>query len=107
MTEVSNDVLASQIAALDRHVMAEIVALRRETLMASETAEKAVAVANVEAKERLDQHNNVIGQMRELSATFATRDALERVEAWQGRLTGGILVIAFIGIVNLAKLWFT
>jgi hypothetical protein len=104
---VSNDVLVTQIAALDRHLTAEIGALRRETSAAQETAARAVAVAAKEAEDRLKAHNGLIEQMREQARAFATKDAVEQVQNWQARLTGGLIVIAVIGIVNLAKLWFS
>ncbi len=104
---VSNEVLSTKITALDRHMTSEIEALRRETLAAQQTAKDAVNVASIESKERLDQHNNVIGRMDTLTKTFATKEAVEHIEAWQARLTGGLVVVAVIGVVNLAKLWFS
>jgi hypothetical protein len=98
--------LDGKITALDRHLTSEVSALRRETVAANHAAEQAVKVAGKEAKDRLKAHNGLIEQMRDQARQFASKEAVERLEAWQARLTGGILVVAFIGVVNLVKLWF-
>ena len=107
MDEVSNAVLATQINALDRHLTAEIAALRRETLAAQGTAQEAVQVAAKEAEDRLTAHNGLIEQMRRQADTFATKEAVGMLQSWQARLTGGMIVLGIIGIANLAKLWFS
>jgi hypothetical protein len=127
-TDVSlREFVAVQIAALDRYLGAEVHALRRETNLATNNAEKAIEVAAKEADERLKSHNGLIDQMREQAAAFASRESLEnfkgerqraletfkedvdkrfgRVERFQAMLVGGMILISFIGIANLVKLW--
>lgn len=101
---------------LDRHTTAEIDALRRETVSANKNAEKAIEVADREAKQRLDDHNGLIGKMEAQASTFATRESLDdfkgatddrlrRFEKFQAMLAGGGLVLGFIGVANLVKVW--
>lgn len=127
-TDVSlREYVGSQIASLDRHITSEINALRRETQIANENAEKAIGVAAAEAKERLAAHNGLIDQMQDLQSTFASRESLEafkserqhvledfkeatahrfsRLENFQSKLTGGLLLLSVIGVANLVKVW--
>ena len=127
-TDVSLDrFLSRETWWLDRHLTAEISALRRETSTANHTAEKAVEVAAREAAERLTAHNGLIEQMRQQSQTFASRESLEafkserhqvldafkdecdkrfgRIERFQAMLIGGLLLVSFVGIANLIKVW--
>ena len=115
-TDPSTSVVTERIAALDRHLTAEIAALRRETHAANTTAKEAVEVAAEEATERLAAHNGLIEQMRQQAAAFSTREGFEdfkisndrrlrAIESWQARLTGGMLILAFIGVANLVKVW--
>lgn len=115
------------VQALDRHITAELGALRRETEQANHAAERAIGVAADEAKERLLAHNGLIEQMRQQAALFATRESLEnfkaerhavldafkdeadkrfgRIERFQAMLVGGMLLLSFVGIANLVKVW--
>ena len=127
-TDVSlREYLGTRIDSLDRHVTAELSALRRETHAANLAAERAIAVAAEEAKERLAAHNGLIEQMRQQAQQFASRESLEnfkserhqaldsfkdetdkrfsRGEKFQAMLIGGILLLSFIGIANLVKVW--
>lgn len=116
-TDVSlREYMASVVAALDRHLTAELHALRRETAEANRNSERAVEVAAAEATERLAAHNGLIAQMKDQSTSFATREAVEafakttdhrfaRVERFQAMLTGGLLLLSTIGIANLVKVW--
>lgn len=104
------------VAALDRLVHAELDALRRETAAADATAQRAISVAADEAKERLASHNGLIEQMREQATHTATRESLELLrqeverrfgssERFQAKLTGALLLVSFVGIANLVKVW--
>jgi hypothetical protein len=127
-TDVSlREYLGSRITALDRVTFSELAALRRETAAASHAADRAVSVAADEAKERLAAHNGLIEQMRQQAQEFASRESLEnfkterhqvldafkdetdkrfaRVERFQAMLTGGLLLVSFIGVANLVKVW--
>lgn len=101
---------------LDRYVTAEIQALRRETQAANKNAEQAVAVAAVEATKRLEDHNGLIEQMRTQASHFASREIVdenkkayisrfERLENFQSKIIGGMVVLGAIGVANLVKLW--
>ena len=109
-------VVTERIAALDRHLTSEIAALRRETHAANAAAEAAVGVAAKEATERLSAHNGLIEQMRQQAALFATRESfddfretndrrLKSIESWTARVTGGLIIVGFIGVANLVKIW--
>lgn len=116
-TDVSlREYLGERVTALDRHMTQEINSLRRESELANTNAEKAIKVAADEAKERLVAHNGLIEQMRAQATQFATREAVEdfkdtndkrlsRIERFQAMLTGGMILISFIGIANLVKVW--
>ena len=116
-TDVSlREHVTTKINALDRHLTHELAALRRETQLANETAKEAIRVAAHEAAERLKAHNGLIDKMEEQASHFATRESVEdykeasssrfsRIEKFQYMLTGGILLLSFIGISNLVKVW--
>jgi hypothetical protein len=68
------------------------------------------------ARELAQAHNDLIRKQEVLVGTFATKDAIEdrlghvgdrfsRLEDWQARLTGGLIVVSVIGVANLVKLW--
>ena len=116
-----------KIEALDRHLTGELAALRRETTLANNNAEKAIEVAAHEAADRLAAHNGLIEQMRQqaeanqrnqasAAATFAKQETFEefkdandsrlgRIERFQAMLSGGMILIGFIGVANLIKVW--
>lgn len=129
-TDVSlREYLGSRVEALDRHVTSELAALRRETHAANTAADRAISVAAEEAKERLAAHNGLIEQMRAQAELFASRESLEnfkterqlaldafkenadarfgRLERFQAMIVGGLLLVSFIGVANLVKLWLT
>ncbi len=116
-TDVSlREYLGEKIAALDRHLTGSLDALRRETVLANENAEKAIVVAADESKERLKAHNGLIEQMQQQAAHFATRESLDdfkeandkriaRLERFQAMLVGGMLLVSLVGVANLIKVW--
>ena len=127
-TDVSlREYLGNRIEALDRHVMAELAALRRETQAANAAADRAIEVAADEAKERLAAHNGLIEQMRQQAQQFASRESLDnfkserhqaldafkdetdsrfgRLERFQAMMIGGMLLLSFVGVANLVKVW--
>lgn len=127
-TDVSlREYVGTRLESLDRHITAEIAALRRETHAANSAAEQAIEVAKEEAKERLMAHNGLIEQMRHQAQQFASRESLEafkaerhaaldafkdeadkrfgRIERFQAMLIGGMLLVSFLGIANLVKVW--
>jgi hypothetical protein len=127
-TDVSlREFVAVRIDALDRHLTSDIEALRRESDTANHVAARATEVAAAEAKERLAAHNGLIEQMRAQAeantrertaheALFAKQETFEefkeaqdkrlgRIERFQAMLTGGMILVSFIGIANLVKIW--
>ena len=115
-SDPATGVVTERIAALDRHLTAELAALRRETHAANMNAQNAVNVAADEAKERLAAHNGLIEQMRQQANQFATREGfddfkesndrrLKRIETFQAMLTGGMILVSFLGVANLVKVW--
>ena len=120
-TSAATDVSLREYASrdlwwLDRHVTAEIAALRRETESANRNAERAIEVAAHEATDRLTAHNGLIEQMQQQQATFAPRESLEdykdvsekrfgRIERFQAMLVGGLILLSAIGVANLVKAW--
>lgn len=127
-TDVSlREYLGARIEALDRHMVSELAALRRETHAANLAADRAIEVAADEAKERLAAHNGLIEQMRHQAQQFASRESLEnfkaerhqaldsykdendkrfgRIERFQAMLIGGMLLVSTVGIANLVKIW--
>lgn len=127
-TDVSlREFVGAEIRALDRHLTSELTGLRREAKLANDNAEKAIKVAADEAQERLKAHNGLIEQMRQQAEHFASRESLEdfkkerhlvldafkdetdrrfgRIERFQAMLIGGMLLVSFVGVANLVKLW--
>jgi conjugal transfer/entry exclusion protein len=116
-TDVSlREFVAQNINALDRHMVSELAALRRESETANLNAQRAIEVAALEAKERLIAHNGLIEQMREQATAFASRESVDdfkdvsdkrfgRVERFQASLMGGLFLLSLIGIANLVKVW--
>jgi hypothetical protein len=68
-------------------------------------AKEAVAVAKLASDEHLKAHNDVLEGWKNERSTFATKTEAGRIETWQTRLTGGMVVIAIIGVSNLVKIW--
>lgn len=101
---------------LDRHYAAEIASVRRESKTANDTAERAITVASVEAKERLDQHNGLIQKMENQAATFVSREVIDvlmegnevrlsRMERLLFMAMGGIFLVGLLGVANLVRVW--
>jgi hypothetical protein len=103
----SNEVLAAQLNALDRHVKSEFDALRELLKSQREGDQLAIKTALDASQELAARHNDLIRHGEQKDATYATKDDVERLSAWQSKLTGGLLVVMFIGVANLVKLWLT
>jgi len=95
------------VAALDRLIQVELRALRREMDYTNVAAERAVALATKESKERLQAHNGLIEQMRAQAAHYVTKEVtdinrdiyvrrFERLERWQSQMTGALILITII-----------
>ena len=70
-----------------------------------EADQEAVKIALANSKELAEKHNDLIRQMERKDETYATKEQVGRVEAWQSRLTGAIVLLGGIGVANLVKLW--
>lgn len=70
---------------------------------------EAVRTALTAQKELASAHNDLLRKMEKLVETFIPKDVAEqrfsRIEAWQAKLTGGMLVLGAIGLSNLVKVW--
>ena len=111
-TDVSlREYIAQTINALDRQITTELKALRRETQTARENARAAVQKAEQAQERRLDLLNEFRAQAADESRKYAQRDVveprIEKLEAALSRAYGGLFVVAFVGIANLIKVWFT
>jgi TolA-binding protein len=116
-TDVSlREFLTDKINSLDRYTRAEIEALRRETHQANTNSDKAIEVAAHEAADRLTAHNGLIEQMRNQANTFSKQESYEefkdandkrisRLERVQSMMIGGLLLLSFLGVANLVKIW--
>ena len=65
----------------------------------------ATQVAKLAADDALKLHNGLLRQMREQQGTYALKSEVARLERWQTRISGGMIVLAAIGLTNLIKLW--
>jgi hypothetical protein len=98
-------VITERIAALDRHFTSEFASLK-ELLQTQRTADAlAVKTALDSAQELASKHNDLIRQMERKDSTYATQSEVDRLAAWQSRLGGGLVVVAFVGVANLIKVW--
>ena len=98
-------VITERIAALDRHFSSEFSGLK-ELLRSQRAADQlAVKTALDSSHELAAKHNDLIRQMERKDTTYATSLEVDRLAYWQARLGGGLIVVAFIGIANLVKLW--
>lgn len=70
-----------------------------------EADQLSTTVAKKAAEDALTLHNGLIRQMKEQQATYARKDDVQRLESWQAKITGGMLILGIIGLSNLVKLW--
>lgn len=88
----------------------ELRAADREAVAKAELAAKeALGVAKAEATERLTAHNGLLDKMEAQAATFALRETSDerfrRLEQWQAKINGALLLVAAVGLANLVKVW--
>jgi hypothetical protein len=67
--------------------------------------ELAVDKALTAAKELAEKHNDLIRAAQIRDETYATKADLGRLESWQAKITGGMVLLGIIGISNLVKIW--
>ena len=109
MTEPSPRELAVLLDERDRRYSD----LRRADLdavaKAEASAKEALGVAKAEATERLTAHNGLLDKMEAQASTFALREVADerfrKLEQWQAKINGALLLVAAVGLANLVKLW--
>jgi len=78
---------------------------------------EAISKADTSLTIRLEQMNQFRSQITQERGTYVTRefideqakagnDRLSRLEAWQGKVIGGLMVVAAIGVANFVEVWF-
>lgn len=92
--EVRLAVLEERIAAIEKLRAAQ----REGDQLAIDTALKS-------AKELADKHNDLIRAGETKDATYALKTDLSRLENWQARMTGALILVAAIGLGNFIKVW--
>lgn len=65
----------------------------------------ALTTALTASKEMLEAHNGLLRKIEKLTETFATKEELERVTAWQSRASGVGLALGAGLLANIVKLW--
>jgi hypothetical protein len=90
-----------------KHLEALREADQRAVDAALTAAKEAVETAKTASDDHLKANNNVLEGWKADRGTFATKEELGRIASFQSKLLGGIGVVAFIGLANLAKIWLT
>lgn len=105
-------------AERDRRLTEHFAHIRELRMLQREADQLAVEKALTSADALADKHNDLIRAGEKKDETYATKSELTAVEKmfaesvgrivqWQSKLTGGMIILAFIGIGNLVKLWLT
>jgi hypothetical protein len=102
---VDVSVLAERVGALDRHVKTELGALKELMTSQRDADQLAIKTALDASHELAAKHNDLIRLGERKEETYATKIEVKRVESWQNKVTGGLVVVSVIGIVNLVKLF--
>ena len=104
-----NDQDRAEIVTLRDHFTALLDAQDRRIDQAITSSKEAVDKAEKAQERRLDLLNEFRAQSKDESARFAQRDVVEprvdKLEAQVARLYGGLVVVAFVGVANLVKLF--
>lgn len=103
-TDPASGSSAATDVSLREYLAAQTVALK-ELMQAHRAADQlAIKTALDSAHLLAEKHNDLIRQQERKDATYATKKDLERVESWQAKITGGLVVVGAIGVANLVKL---
>lgn len=105
-TDVSLREHFSALRESDRELARERLArvFERADLMRGADKE-AVDKALDAARELAEKHNDLIRAGEKKDATYATKDDVNRLEKWQSKITGGMILLGALGVANLVKLW--
>lgn len=105
-TDVS---LREHFAALreaDRELARERLAHQREVARLVREADKEAIDKALEAsKELAEKHNDLIRAGERKDESYATKTDVNRLENWQSKMTGGLVLIGVVGVANLTKVW--
>ena len=105
-TDVSlREYLGSRIDALDRLYKSELAALKELVDAKHAAAQQAVTLALNSQQELAEKHNDLIRHGERKDETYATKTEVGRLEGWQNKITGGLILLSLIGIANLVKVW--
>lgn len=82
----------------------------RELSASQRTSDKlAVETALTAAKELSQAHNGLLRKIEKLIETFPTKEVVEarfsRVESFQAKMTGGLIVVGAVGLGNFIRVW--
>lgn len=82
----------------------------RELADSQRSADKlAVETALTSAKELSEAHNGLLRKLELLIETFPTKETVEarfaRIEAFQAKLVGGLVVVSVVGVSNFVRIW--
>lgn len=85
----------------------EALAVERDLRYSAERRADQLAIEKAEAaaSSALEAHNGLLRKMEKEQSTYALKTDIARLESWQARITGGMIIIGIIGISNLVKLW--
>jgi hypothetical protein len=105
-TDVSiREYTARDLWWLDRHLSGEIEALRNLVTSWRESDQNAITTALTSAKELAEKHNDLIRSGERKEETYASKEEVGRLAGWQAKMSGGLIVLGFIGVANLVKVW--
>jgi hypothetical protein len=90
--------------------------LRNEVRLTRQADQEAIDKALSSQKELAAKHNELISQMEKKDATYLTVQTqklrndfvdsrFSRIENFQAKITGGLMMIAIVGVANFVKLW--
>jgi hypothetical protein len=106
-TDVSlREYIHVQIDGLETHMNSQMQSLKELVQSWRHDDQKAIQTAHQASQALAEKHNDLIRQQERKDATYATKAEISRIEAWQSKITGGVIILGFIGIANLTKLWF-
>ena len=88
-----------------RRLEREIEHLREVHTLQREADQVALQKALDAAQAMAEKHNDLIRAAEKKDEGYATKLEFSRLENWQAKITGGMIVIAAIGVANFVKVW--
>lgn len=100
-TDVSlREHLAALRQADSRYTEAELRHVRELAQLQREADQLAIGKALDSSKELAEKHNDLIRSGEKKDETYATKVDLERLSSVQGKMIGGLIVLAAIGLTK-------